>query len=73
MAQQHTFQVLAFSEEGKDYLRKAKDSSVTLLTNYKQVKKCSLDEKRFLAFEEKATDLWSVLTSVEMGRDFRGF
>lgn len=73
MARQHTFQVLAFSDEGKNYLRKAKASSVTLLTNYKQVKKCSLDERRFLAFEEKATDLWSVLTSGEMGRDFRGF
>lgn len=73
MVHQHTFQVLAFSEEGKNYLRKAKNSSVTLLTNYKQVKKCSLDEKRFLAFEEKATDLWSTLTSGEMGRDYRGF
>lgn len=73
MLRQHTFQVLAFSDEGKSYLREAKDTSVTLLTNYKQVKKCSPEDKRFMAYEEKATDLWSLLASEKMGRDYRGF
>ena len=73
MDRQYTYQVLAFSEEGKRYLRAAKDASATLLTNFKQVKKCSPEEKRFMAYEEKATDLWSLLTSGKMGRDFRGF
>lgn len=73
MTQQQTFQVLAFSEAGKNYLRAAKKSSVTLLSNFKQVKKSSLDDQKFLAYEEKATDLWSLLTAGKMGRDFRGF
>lgn len=70
---QNTYQVLAFSEKGIDYLRLAKSSSTTLLTNYKQIKKLSPDQQRILSFEERATDLWSILTGTEMGRDYLGF
>ncbi len=70
---QKTYQVLAFSEAGTDYLRLAKASSTKLLTNYKQIKNLSTDQQRILSFEERATDLWSVLTGTEMGRDYLGF
>lgn len=70
---QNTYQVLAFSEKGTDYLRSAKASSTKLLTNYKQIKNLSADQQRILSFEERATNLWSVLTGTEMGRDYLGF
>lgn len=70
---QNTYQVPAFSEEGTDYLRLAKASSTNLLTNYKQINNLSTDQQRILSFEERATDLWSVLTGTEMGRDYLGF
>lgn len=70
---QNTYQVLAFSEKGIDYLRLTKASSTKLLTNYKQIKNLSADQQRILSFEERATDLWSVLTGTEMGRDYLGF
>lgn len=69
---QKAYQVLAFSEKGTDYLRLAKSSSASLLTNYKQIKNISADQRRILSFEERATDLWSVLTGTEMGRDYIG-
>ena len=69
---QNTYQVLAFSEKGTDYLRLAKSSSATLLTNYKQIKRISPDQRRLLSFDERATDLWSVLAGTEMGRDYIG-
>lgn len=70
---QNTYQTLAFSEKGTDYLRLAKASSTSLLTNYKQIKKIPTDQQQILSFEERATDLWSVLTGTEMGRDYLGF
>lgn len=70
---QNTYQVPAFSEEGTDYLRLAKASSTNLLTNYKHIKNLSTDQQRILSFEERATNLWSVLTGTEMGRDYLGF
>ena len=70
---QKAYQVLAFSDKGTDYLRLAKTSSTNLLTTYKQRKNLSTDQQRILSFEERATDLWSVLTATEMGRDYLGF
>ncbi|MFR9296365.1 MAG: nucleotidyltransferase family protein [Aedoeadaptatus pacaensis] len=70
---QKAYQVLAFSDKGTDYLRLAKTSSTNLLTTYKQIKKLPTDQQRILSFEERATDMWSVLTETEMGRDYLGF
>ncbi|MDY3119295.1 MAG: nucleotidyltransferase family protein [Peptoniphilus sp.] len=72
LASQKAYQVLAFSTGGTAYLREAKASSVMLLTNFKQIKKLPEEQRYLLGFEQKATDLWSVLTSTSMGRDYRG-
>ena len=49
-----------------------KESDVTLFTNYKDARKLSSQNQKFLLYEEKAMNLWSILTYSSINRLFKG-
>lgn len=69
---QSAFYVLAFSEQGRSFLKDMKSTDVILFTNYKDVRKLSPQDQKFLSYEEKAMDLWSILTQSPTKRLFIG-
>lgn len=69
---QSAFYVLAFSEQGRSFLKDMKSTDVILFTNYKDVRKLSPQNQKFLSYEEKAMDLWSILTQSPTKRLFIG-
>lgn len=69
---QRIFQVLAHNESGNQFLSLIKSRPVTLLTNFKHIKKYTPEDRAFLESERRATDLWNVLTAGRFGHDFYG-
>lgn len=69
---QSAFHVLAFSKQGRTFLKDMKESDVTLFTNYKDARKLSSQNQKFLLYEEKAMNLWSILTYSSINRLFKG-
>ena len=70
--EQKAFHVLAFSESGTAFLKEMKSTDIQLFTNYKSVSKLPSKERGLLSYEEKAMDLWSILTNHSMNRLFQG-
>ena len=70
--EQKAFHVLAFSESGTAFLKEMKSTDIQLFTNYKSVSKLPSKERELLSYEEKAMDLWSILTNHSMNRLFQG-
>lgn len=69
---QSAFHVPAFSEQGRRFLKDMKESDVTLFTNYKDARKLSSQDQKFLLYEEKAMNLWSILSHSSINRLFKG-
>lgn len=70
--EQNAFHVLAFSECGTAFLKEMKSTDIQLFTNYKSVSRLPSKERGLLSYEEKAMDLWSILTNHSMNRLFQG-
>ena len=70
--EQKAFHVLAFSESGTAFLKEMKSTDIQLFTNYKSVSKLPSKERELLSYEEKAMNLWSILTNHSMNRLIQG-
>ncbi|MCD1147097.1 nucleotidyltransferase family protein [Peptoniphilus sp. KCTC 25270] len=68
---QRVFQVLAFNEQGQRYLKIARNSDVTFLTNFKSMHQLPPEQKKYLEKEKQSSDLWALLTNHSINLDFK--